>query len=51
MQIALRFEIPLIMWVESLAEYHSWYTYEEMEEVDEKRFNRVRELEINMPTS
>jgi N-acetyl sugar amidotransferase len=41
MQIALRFEVPLIMWGESLAEYHSWYTYEEMEEVDEKRFNRV----------
>lgn len=41
MQMALRFEIPLIMWGESLAEYHSWFTYEEMEEVDEKRFNRA----------
>jgi len=41
MQIALRFEIPLIIWGESLAEYHSWFTYEEMEEVDEKRFNRA----------
>lgn len=41
MQIALRFEVPLIIWGESLAEYHSWYTYEEVEEVDEKRFNRV----------
>ncbi len=41
MQIALRFEVPLIIWGESLAEYHSWYTYEEMEEVDEKRFNRA----------
>src|SRR5436305_1045990 len=26
---------------ESTAEYHSWYTFEEMEEVDEKRFNRL----------
>ncbi len=41
MQMAVRFQIPLIIWGESLAEYHSWYTYEEMEEVDEKRFNRV----------
>lgn len=41
MQIALRFQIPLVIWGESLAEYHSWYTYEEMEEVDEKRFNRT----------
>ena len=41
MQIAVRFEVPLIFWGESLAEYHSWYTYEELEEVDEKRFNRV----------
>ena len=41
MQMAVRFQIPLIMWGESLAEYHSWYSYEEMEEVDEKRFNRV----------
>lgn len=41
MQIAVRFQVPLILWGESLAEYHSWYTYEEMEEVDEKRFNRA----------
>ena len=41
MQMAVRFQIPLIMWGESIAEYHSWYSYEEMEEVDEKRFNRV----------
>ena len=41
MQIAVRFQTPLLMWGESLAEYHSWYTYEEMEEVDEKRFNRA----------
>lgn len=41
MHMAVRFETPLIIWGESTAEYHSWYTYEEMEEVDEKRFNRL----------
>ena len=41
MHMALRFETPLIFWGESTAEYHSWYTFEEMEEVDEKRFNRL----------
>ncbi|MDM7980526.1 MAG: N-acetyl sugar amidotransferase [Rhizobium sp.] len=41
MHMAIKFETPLIFWGESTAEYHSWYTFEEMEEVDEKRFNRL----------
>lgn len=41
MHMALKFETPLIFWGENSAEYHSWYTFEEMEEVDEKRFNRL----------
>jgi hypothetical protein len=41
MHMAVRFETPLIFWGESTAEYHSWYTFEEMEKVDEKRFNRL----------
>lgn len=41
MHMALKFETPLIFWGESTAEYHSWYTFEEMEEIDEKRFNRL----------
>ncbi len=41
MHFAVRFETPLLFWGESTAEYHSWYTFEEMEEVDEKRFNRL----------
>lgn len=41
MHMALRFETPLLFWGETVAEYHSWYSYDEMEEVDEKRFNRV----------
>jgi N-acetyl sugar amidotransferase len=44
MQIALRYETPLLFWGESLAEYQSFYSYEEMEEVDEKRFNRAMNL-------
>jgi N-acetyl sugar amidotransferase len=44
MQVALRYETPLILWGESLAEYMSFYSYDEMEEVDEKRFNRAMNL-------
>ena len=44
MQVALRYQVPLLFWGESLAEYQSFYTYEEMEEVDEKRFNRAMNL-------
>ena len=46
MHMALRFQTPLILWGESLAEYHSWYSYEEKEEVDEKRFHRAMDLGI-----
>jgi len=46
MQIAVRYEVPLIIWGESLAEYASWYSYEEKEDVDEKRFNRAMNLGI-----
>ncbi len=44
MHMAIRFQTPLIIWGESTAEYHSWYTFDEMEEVDEKRFNRMMNL-------
>jgi len=44
MQVAIRYETPLILWGESLAEYMSFYSYDEMEEVDEKRFNRAMNL-------
>jgi N-acetyl sugar amidotransferase len=44
MQVAVRYETPLIIWGESLAEYMSFYSYDEMEEVDEKRFNRAMNL-------
>lgn len=47
MQIAVKFKIPLIIWGESVAEYSSYYNYDENEEVDEKRFNRLGNLGIN----
>lgn len=46
MRIAVRYRVPLLFWGESIAEYASWYSYEEMEEVDEKRFNRACNLGI-----
>jgi N-acetyl sugar amidotransferase len=46
MQVAIRYETPLIIWGESIAEYMSFYSYDEMEEVDEKRFNRTMNLGI-----
>ena len=39
MQVAVKFNIPLIFWGEPSAEYTSYYGYGEEEEVDEKRFN------------
>jgi len=46
MQIALKFNTPLLIWGESGAEYASWYSYDEFEETDEKKFNRVVNLGI-----
>lgn len=46
MQIALKYNTPLIIWGESIAEYMSYYSYNEMEEVDETRFNRFTNLGI-----
>ncbi len=46
MQMALRFNIPLIIWGEPSAEYQSYYSYDENEEVDERRFNMFINLGI-----
>jgi N-acetyl sugar amidotransferase len=46
MQIAVRFETPLLFWGEPSAEYTSYYGYDEQEEVDERRFNRFVNLGI-----
>lgn len=39
MQIAVKFNVPLVFWGEPSAEYTSYYGYDQEEEVDEKRFN------------
>lgn len=46
MQIAVKHQIPLIFWGEPSAEYTSYYSYDNPEEVDEKRFNRFVNLGI-----
>jgi len=46
MHIALKYKVPLIFWGEPSAEYTSYYSYDQPEEVDEKRFNRFVNLGI-----
>jgi len=47
MQVAVRHEIPLVFWGQPNAEYGSQgYSYEEIEVVDEKQFNRYKNLGI-----
>mgnify|MGYP001560830380 CR=1 FL=1 len=46
MQIAVKFNIPLVIWGEPSAEYTSYYSYDQAEEVNEKRFNRFVNLGI-----
>lgn len=46
MHIAIKFKVPLIFWGEPSAEYTSYYSYNQPEEVDEKRFNRFINLGI-----
>lgn len=47
MHVALRYNVPLILWGEPSSEYTSYYSYDQAEEVDEKRFNRYVNLGIN----
>ncbi len=46
MHIAIKYKVPLIFWGEPSAEYTSYYSYDQPEEVDEKRFNRFVNLGI-----
>ncbi len=48
LQIAIKFNVPLILWGEPLAEMSAYYTYEdnEIEWEDEEKFNMVRNLGI-----
>lgn len=47
MWVALRYQVPLVIWGEPSSEYTAYYSYEQEEEVDEKRFNRAVNLGIN----
>jgi N-acetyl sugar amidotransferase len=47
MWVAIRYNVPLIFWGEPSAEYTSYYSYDQPEEVDEKRFNRMTNLGIS----
>ena len=47
MWVAIRYNVPLIFWGEPSAEYASYYSYDQPEDVDEKRFNRVTNLGIS----
>lgn len=44
MWIALEKKVPLIFWGEPSAEYTAYFSYDQTEEVDEKRFNRFVNL-------
>lgn len=46
MWVALEKNIPLIIWGEPSSEYTAYYSYDQPEEVDEKRFNRYVNLGI-----
>ncbi len=46
MWVAVRYNVPLVFWGEPSAEYTAYYSYDQPEEVDEKRFNRFVNLGI-----
>jgi len=46
MWVAIQQQIPLVIWGEPSSEYTAYYSYEQPEEVDEKRFNRYVNLGI-----
>lgn len=47
MWVSLEKNVPLLIWGEPTGEYASFYSYDEEEEVDERRFNRFVNLGIN----
>lgn len=46
MWVAVRYNVPLIFWGESPAEYTAYYSYDQKHEMDEKHFNRITNLGI-----
>ncbi|KZL94087.1 N-acetyl sugar amidotransferase [Clostridium magnum] len=48
MQVAIKYNVPLVIWGEPSAEYTSYYSYDDgIEQVDEEKFNRFINLGIN----
>lgn len=47
MQIAVRYQIPLVFWGESPAEYRAYVKPEEVAELNEKLFNEMIDLGLN----
>lgn len=47
MWVAIEKRVPLIFWGEPSAEYTAYFSYDQAEEVDEKRFNRYVNLGIS----
>lgn len=47
MQIAVKFNIPLVIWGEASSEYRSYHDPNELEELDEKKFNEIVDLGID----
>ena len=47
MWIAIEKKVPLIFWGEPSAEYTAYFSYDQVEDVDEKRFNRYVNLGIS----
>ena len=46
MQMALKFQVPLVVWGQPNTEYNAYFRMDEQELVDEKRFNRYVNLGI-----
>jgi N-acetyl sugar amidotransferase len=46
MWVAIEKKVPLIFWGEKSAEYTAYYSFDDIEEVDEERFNRFINLGI-----
>jgi N-acetyl sugar amidotransferase len=47
MWVAIKYNVPLVIWGEPSSEYTAYYSYDQPEEVDEKRFNRFVNLGIS----
>ena len=46
MQVVIKENTPLIIWGEPSSEYTAYYSYDQLEEVNEERFNRYINLGI-----